>query len=57
VRALHFPAPLDTLSLTVSVGATLCDADSDWAGWYSLADAALYRAKGDGSNTWQIHHD
>jgi diguanylate cyclase (GGDEF)-like protein len=57
VRALHFAAPLNTLSLTVSVGATLCDADSDWAGWYSLADAALYRAKGDGSNTWQIHQD
>ncbi len=55
VRALRFNAVDDALAITVSVGASLCADDADWAVWYSQADAALYRAKGDGSNTWCVH--
>lgn len=55
VRALRFAAPLDGLAITVSTGAGLCTEQSEWSVWYSEADAALYRAKGDGGNTWHIH--
>jgi diguanylate cyclase (GGDEF)-like protein len=55
VRALRFASPLESLTITVSVGASLCDEEAEWSVWYSDADAALYRAKGDGSNTWHVH--
>ena len=55
VRALRFSAPHETLTITVSVGASLCADDSEWSVWYSQADAALYRAKGEGSDTWSVH--
>jgi diguanylate cyclase (GGDEF)-like protein len=55
VRALRFATPSETLTVTVSVGASLCTAAADWSVWYSQADAALYRAKSEGSNTWNVH--
>jgi len=54
VRALRFPAPLEQLSAAVSIGAILCDENTDWAEWYSAADAALYRAKAAGGNSWNV---
>ena len=53
VRALQLPAPHDLLSLTVSVGANLCDEQADWSTWYSEADRALYAAKGEGGDGWR----
>ncbi len=55
VRALRFDAPLEAFTVTVSIGACLCAQEAEWSIWYSDADAALYRAKGDGNNTWHIH--
>lgn len=54
VRALRVPLLHRGAAVTVSIGGGLCLADADWSGWYSQADEALYRAKGEGSNTWQI---
>jgi diguanylate cyclase (GGDEF)-like protein len=54
IRALRFPAPLEQLSAAVSIGAILCDERTDWAEWYSAADAALYRAKAAGGNSWNV---
>lgn len=51
VRSLRFPTGAGELSVTVSVGGGLCGADTDWAIWYSDADAALYQAKGRGGDT------
>jgi len=53
VRALQLPAPHDLISLTVSVGANLCDEHADWSTWYSEADRALYAAKGEGGDGWR----
>lgn len=53
VRALQLPAPHDMVSLTVSVGANLCDERADWSTWYSEADRALYSAKGEGGDSWR----
>lgn len=50
VRALRFPTGAGELSVTVSVGGSLCAADADWANWYSEADAVLYQAKGRGGD-------
>jgi diguanylate cyclase (GGDEF)-like protein len=55
VRSLRLPVLQQDLGITVSIGGGLCADDAEWSVWYSLADAALYRAKGDGSNTWHIH--
>jgi diguanylate cyclase (GGDEF)-like protein len=52
VRTLRFGAPLEALTMSVSVGANLCDDGGEWSLWYSQADAALYRAKGEGGNVW-----
>ena len=43
------------LICTLSLGACLVDADSDWNDWYAQADMALYRAKRLGGNRveWQ----
>ena len=54
IRALRFPAPLEKLSASVSIGGILCAEDADWAGWYSAADAELYGAKAAGGNAWQV---
>jgi len=54
VRALRVPLLSSTASVTVSIGGGLCAAQAEWSAWYSQADEALYRAKGDGSNTWHI---
>ena len=50
VRALRFPACNDGLSISVSIGANLCTAESDWAVWYSDADCLLYEVKGQGGD-------
>jgi diguanylate cyclase (GGDEF)-like protein len=54
IRALRFPAPLEELSASVSIGAVVCAENTDWAEWYSAADAALYRAKAAGGNAWNV---
>jgi len=54
VRALRVPLLNRNASVTVSIGGGLCGAQAEWSAWYSQADEALYRAKGDGSNTWHI---
>jgi diguanylate cyclase len=54
VRSLRLPLMHEGLTITVSVGGCLCADEADWSIWYSQADAALYRAKGAGSNTWHI---
>ena len=53
IRALQLPAPHDVVSLTVSIGANLCDDRADWSTWYSEADRALYAAKGEGGDGWR----
>lgn len=54
IRALRLPTAGDAMRLTVSVGATLCAAGSDWSAWYGRADAALYRAKQAGGDGWRL---
>ena len=54
VRALRVPLMGRDVNVTVSIGGGLCADDAVWSSWYSLADEALYRAKGNGSNTWHI---
>ena len=54
VRALRVPLLTQGATVTVSIGGGMCIADAEWSAWYSQADQALYRAKGDGSNTWHI---
>lgn len=54
VRALRFPGCKDGLSVTVSIGGSLCGEQSDWAVWYSDADAALYEAKGRGGDGYHV---
>ena len=53
VRSLQLTPPHDMVSLTVSVGANLCDERADWSTWYSEADRALYAAKGEGGDAWR----
>jgi diguanylate cyclase len=54
VRALRFPVGDESLSVTVSIGGSLCNDGADWAVWYSDADAALYEAKGRGGDGYRI---
>ncbi|MGH8124098.1 MAG: GGDEF domain-containing protein [Rudaea sp.] len=54
VRARRLPAPYEALSISVSVGASLCDENTDWSTWYGIADRALYAAKGDGGDGWRL---
>lgn len=54
VRARRLPAPHEALSISVSVGASLCDEHTDWSTWFSVADRALYAAKGDGGDGWRL---
>ncbi|MDR3387117.1 MAG: GGDEF domain-containing protein [Rudaea sp.] len=55
VRALHVPASQPPPAIAVSIGGSLCADDADWSVWYSLADDALYRAKGDGGDNWHFY--
>jgi len=55
MHAIGFPPPLDTLTVSVSVGASLCAENADWSVWYHQADTALYQAKAAGGNSWSIH--
>jgi diguanylate cyclase (GGDEF)-like protein len=50
VRSLRFPVQGDELSVSVSIGAAICDEHVDWSAWYSEADAALYAVKGRGGD-------
>jgi diguanylate cyclase len=50
VRALRFPTAIDSLSVSVSIGAGLCTNGNDWAIWYSDADCLLYEVKGQGGD-------
>jgi diguanylate cyclase (GGDEF)-like protein len=54
IRALRFQEPLEKLSASVSIGAVICAEGTDWATWYSAADAALYKAKAAGGNAWHV---
>jgi len=54
VRSLRFPACRDGLSVSVSIGGSLCGEQTDWAVWYSDADAALYEAKGRGGDGYHV---
>jgi len=54
VRSLRFPAYAGELTVSVSVGGCLCADGSEWAIWYSDADAALYQAKGSGGDGHRI---
>ena len=54
VRALRFPGAKDRLSVSVSIGGSMCGEQSDWAVWYSDADAALYEAKGRGGDGYHV---
>lgn len=53
IRALRFPAPHERLSVSVSVGASMCSDGTGWSTWYSEADSALYHAKGEGGDNWR----
>ncbi len=55
VGELRFTMPLESLRVSVSVGVSRCSDETDWSSWYSQADAALYRAKGEGGGTWTLH--
>lgn len=54
VRALRFPGGGSDFSATVSVGGSLCADETEWAVWYSDADAVLYEAKGRGGDGFAI---
>ena len=55
ISELRFGSPLEMLKVSVSVGVSHCSENADWSNWYSQADAALYRAKGEGGGTWSLH--
>jgi GGDEF domain-containing protein len=40
--------------VSVSIGGSMCGEMSDWAVWYSDADAALYEAKGRGGDGYHV---
>lgn len=50
VRSLRFPAAVNGVDVSVSIGASLCTEANDWAVWYSEADLMLYEIKGQGGN-------
>jgi len=54
VRALQLPLRSHGFTISVSIGGGVCAEDVDWSAWYSVADEALYHAKGAGSDTWHI---
>ncbi len=54
VSRLRFPI-MEALSISVCIGASVCADDTEWSVWYSQADAALYRAKGEGIGICRIY--
>ena len=50
VRQLRFAQRAPRLTVSVSVGASLCRDDDEWSVWYSEADCALYHVKGAGGD-------
>jgi diguanylate cyclase (GGDEF)-like protein len=54
IRSLRFAPPSEMLRLTISIGASMCREEADWSVWYSDADSALYRAKGEGGDGWRM---
>ena len=54
IRGVRSPVSNHGLTVTVSIGGSVCADEADWSAWYSLADEALYRAKGEGNDTWHI---
>ena len=53
VRGTGVPAPVEGLSLTVSIGATLATAEDELEGLVKRADALMYKAKRTGRDTVQ----
>lgn len=51
VHALRLPG---CEHVRVSMGGTMCDADNEWAHWYSHADVALYEVKAAGGDSWRL---
>lgn len=51
VRALRLPG---CEAVHISIGGTMCDADNEWAHWYSHADVALYEVKAAGGDNWRF---
>ena len=54
VHSLRFPSSEEALSVSVSIGGSLCAEGADWAIWYSDADTALYESKGKGGDGFHI---
>ena len=54
VQALRFQGGNEGLSVSVSVGGSLCTEGADWAIWYSDADTALYEVKGRGGDDFHV---
>jgi diguanylate cyclase (GGDEF)-like protein len=54
VRALRFPAPVEALHVSASIGGSLCHEHSDWSAWYSDSDCALYMVKGEGGDNYRV---
>lgn len=57
VRQLALPEPLQSTTLTISVGAVVCLPDAGWSVWYSQADRLLYRAKAEGGDDYRFLGD
>lgn len=54
IRSLRFRPRHPDLLITASIGACLCRDDAGWSSWYSHADEALYRVKGQGGNGFHV---
>lgn len=56
VQSLRFPGckNQDGLTVSVSIGGSMCVDGVDWAVWYSDADTALYEVKGRGGDGFGI---
>jgi diguanylate cyclase (GGDEF)-like protein len=56
VQSLRFPGckNKEGLSVSVSIGGSVCSEGVDWAVWYSDADTALYEVKGRGGDGFGI---
>jgi len=54
VHALRFHAPAEGLTVSVSIGGSLCHETADWSAWYSDSDCALYLVKGEGGDNHRV---